>query len=67
MKLPAAAMAERINRAVKSGKLNRDDAWSVPQIVAALGTTRGELSEAVNRDYGSIDKFCRHLGFGPRL
>jgi hypothetical protein len=63
MKRQAAEMAKRIAGAVKSGKLNLDDHYTIPNLVAIIGTTRAELCRAVNREFGSIASFCTHIGF----
>ncbi len=64
MNKQAAEMAGRIQRAIKSGKLTADGSCTIPTLVAAIGTTRGQLREAVNREFGSVASFCTHLGFG---
>lgn len=53
----AAEMTSRIQRALKSGKLQADQSYTVAQIVTAISTTRTVLSGAVNRDFGSIADF----------
>jgi hypothetical protein len=53
----AAEMTSRIQRALKSGKLQADKSYSVAEIVTAISTTRTVLSGAVNRDFGSIAHF----------
>lgn len=60
----AAQMAGRIQRAVKSGKLTVDGSYTIPTLVATIGTTRAQLRQAVNREFGSVASFCTHLGFG---
>ncbi|MGO9243273.1 MAG: hypothetical protein ACLPT4_13360 [Verrucomicrobiia bacterium] len=64
MNRQAAEMAGRIQRAIKSGKLTADGSYTIPTLVAAIGTTRGQLRQAVNREFGSVASFCTHLGFG---
>ena len=64
MKKQSAEMARRIERAIKSGKLTLGGSYPIPALVASIGTTRAELSEAVNREFGSIAGFCTHLGLG---
>jgi hypothetical protein len=64
MNKQAAEMAGRIQRAVKSGKLTVDGNYTIPALVVAIGTTRGQLREAVNREFGSVASFCKHIGFG---
>jgi hypothetical protein len=64
MKKQAAEMATRIERAVKSGKLKLDGSYTIPNLAAIIGTTRAELRQAVNREFGSVANFCTHLGFG---
>lgn len=63
MRKLAAQMADRFNRAVQSGKLKPDGNYTVLELAAIIGTTRAELSQAVNREFGSITGFCTHLGF----
>lgn len=63
MKKSAAEMATRIERAVKSGRLKLDGIYPVPWLAAIIGTTRAELCAAVNREFGSVTKFCTHIGF----
>ncbi|MGD0059440.1 MAG: hypothetical protein ABSD58_08490 [Verrucomicrobiia bacterium] len=63
MNKQAAEMAGRIQRAVKSGKLTVDGSYTIPALVAAIGTTRGQLRQAVNREFGSVASFCTRLGF----
>jgi hypothetical protein len=63
MNKQATDMSKRIERALWSGKLNRDMIYTVPHLAAIIGTTRAELSQAVNREFGSITNFCTHLGF----
>jgi len=59
----AAAMSHRIQCALRSGKLKADGNYTIPALVVILGTTREELSDAVNREFGSIVEFCAHVGF----
>jgi hypothetical protein len=66
MNKQAAEMAHRIERAVKSGKLTLEGSYTIPALAAAIGTTRAHLCDAVNREFGSVAGFYRHLGFGPR-
>ena len=63
MNTQAAAMSHRIQCAIKSGKLKADGNYTVPALTAIIGTTRAELSDAVNREFGSIAEFCVHIGF----
>jgi DNA-binding GntR family transcriptional regulator len=63
MKKPAAEIAQRIQRAVKSGKLKVDGAYTIPQLAALIGATRGQLRQAVNREFGSVTSFYAHIGF----
>jgi len=63
MKTQAAEMTQRIQRAIKSGKLKLDGTYTIPQLAALIGTTRAELRQAVNREFGSVASFCAHLGF----
>ncbi|MGD1020353.1 MAG: hypothetical protein ABSA12_13660 [Verrucomicrobiia bacterium] len=63
MNKQAAEMAGRIQRAVKSGKLTAGGSYTIPTLVAAIGTTRAQLRQAVNREFGSVASFCEHLGF----
>ena len=64
MREQSAAMANRIERAMKSGKLKRDGGYTILELAAIIRTTRGELSQAVNRKFGSITGFCTQIGFG---
>jgi hypothetical protein len=64
MKKQSAEMAARIERALKSGKLKLDGSYTIPTLAAIIGTTRAELRQAVNREFGSVAAFCTHLGFG---
>jgi hypothetical protein len=63
MKKQAAEMTQRIHRAVKSGKLKLDGTYTIPQLAALIGTTRSQLRQAVNREFGSVASFCAHIGF----
>lgn len=58
----AAEMTRRIQRARQSGKLKRDATYTIPALAVILGTTRAELSRAVNREFGSITLFYGHIG-----
>jgi hypothetical protein len=58
----AEEMTRRIQRALKSGKLLRDVTYPIPALAAVLGTTRAELSRAVNREFGSIARFYAQIG-----
>jgi hypothetical protein len=60
----AAEMANRIQRAVKSGKLKLDENYPLPKLAAIIGTTSSQLREAVNREFGSVTNFCTQIGFG---
>ena len=62
MNKQASAMSDRIQGALRSGKLLADGNYTIPALIAILGTTRAELSAAVNRDFGSIVGFCEHAG-----
>ena len=64
MNKQAAEMAGRIQRAVKSGKLTVKENYTIPALAAIIGTTRGQLRQAVNREFGSVASFCKELGFG---
>jgi DNA-binding GntR family transcriptional regulator len=59
----AEEMTRRIQRAIKSGKLKQDKTYTIPVLAAILGTTRTELSYAVNREFGSIKHFYSHTAF----
>ena len=59
----AAEMTQRIQRAVKSGKLKLDGTYTIPKLATIIGTTRAQLRQAVNREFGSVMSFCTHLGF----
>ena len=63
MKQQAAEMAKRIERAIQSGKLQRDGSYTIPALAAILGTTRNEMCQAVNREFGSVTNFCTQIGF----
>jgi superoxide dismutase len=67
MKNQAAEIANRIQRAVKSGKLKLDGSYTIPKLAAIIGTTRGQLRQAVNREFGSVAAFCTHIGFGAKV
>jgi hypothetical protein len=67
MNKQAAEMAGRIQRAVKSGKLTVKENYTIPALAAIIGTTRGQLRQAVNREFGSVASFCAHLGFGQMI
>jgi hypothetical protein len=60
----AAEMTQRIERAVKSGKLNLDSSYTIPKLAEITGTTRVQLRHAVNREFGSVASFYTHPGFG---
>lgn len=64
MKKQATEIANRIQRAVKSGKLKLDGTYTIPKLAAIIGTTRAQLRQAVNREFGSIAAFYTHIGFG---
>jgi hypothetical protein len=64
MNKQAAELAGRIQRAVKSGKLTVKQSYTIPVLAAIIGTTRSQLRQAVNREFGSVAGFCAHLGFG---
>lgn len=59
----AAALARRIELALKSGKLKADGHYTVPTLAAALGATRAEMVAAVHKEFGSIAQFCTQIGF----
>ena len=63
MKKQAAEMANRIQRAVKSGRLKVDGSYTIPELAASIGTTRTQLCQAVHREFGSVAGFCTHIGF----
>jgi hypothetical protein len=50
-------LTHRVQRALQSGKLKRDTIYPVPALAVILGTTRLTLTNAVNREFGSIAKF----------
>lgn len=60
-------MTQRIQIALKSGKLKLDGAYTIPQLAAIIGATRPQLCQAVNREFGSISLFCAHLGFVGKI
>jgi hypothetical protein len=62
----AAEMTQRIQRAVKSGKLKLDGTYPIPKLAAIIGATRAQLCEAVNREFGSVTRFCAHIGFAGK-
>lgn len=64
MKKQAAEMAHRIQCAVQSGRLKLDGSYTIPELAAIIGTTRAQLCQAVNREFGSVAAFCTHIGFG---
>ena len=66
MKKPAAEMVNRIQRAVKSGRLKLDGSYTIPELAASIGTTRAQLCQAVHREFGSVAGFCTHIGFGAK-
>ena len=66
MNKQAAEMTRRIQRAVKSGKSKLDEAHTIPQLVASIGATRAQLCEPVNREFGSVTRFCAHIGFAGK-
>ena len=66
MKKQAAEMAQRIQRAVKSGRLKFDGSYTIPELAASVGTTRAQLCQAVHREFGSVAGFCKYIGFGPK-
>ncbi len=59
----AEQMTRRIQRAQQSGRLKRDVTYTIPALAVILGTTRAELSQAVNREFGSITHFYAHIAF----
>ena len=63
MKKRSTEMANRIRRAVKSGKLKIDVTYTIPKLAAIIGTTRAQLRQAVNREFGSVAAFFTHIGF----
>jgi hypothetical protein len=63
MNKKAAAISDRIQRAFRSGKLKADRSYTIPGLTAILGISRGDLSDAVNREFGSVENFCAQVGF----
>jgi DNA-binding GntR family transcriptional regulator len=63
MNTKAAAISDRIHRAIHSGKLKADGNYTIAALIAVLGVSRAELSNAVNRDFGSVAEFCSKIGF----
>ena len=59
----AAEMTRRVRAALASGKLLTTGNYTVPALAVILGTTRAKLSDAVNREFGSIAEFCLAIGF----
>ena len=66
MKKQSTEIANRIQRAVKSGKLQLDGTYTMPKLAAIIGTTRAQLRQAVNREFGSVAAFYTHIGFGTK-
>lgn len=66
MKKQAAEMTQRIQHAVKSGRLKLDGSYTIPELAAIIGTTRAQLRQAVNREFGSVAGFCKYIGFGAQ-
>ena len=63
MNKQAATISARILGAVRTGKLKADGNYSIPALAIIIGISRTELSDAVNREFGSIAEFCTHIGF----
>jgi hypothetical protein len=63
MNKQATNIADRIQRAVKSGKLKLDGSYTIATLAGVIGTTRGQLRDAVNREFGSVAAFYTHIGF----
>jgi hypothetical protein len=63
MKKQSTEIADRIQRAVKSGKLKLDGSYTISTLAGVIGTTRGQLRDAVNREFGSVAAFYTHIGF----
>ncbi len=63
MNTHATAISDRIHRALRSGKLKADGDYTIPSLIAIIGVSRAELSNAVNRDFGSVAEFCTKIGF----
>ena len=63
MNKQAATISARILGAIRTGKLKADGNYSIPALAVIIGTSRVELSNAVNREFGSITEFCTHIGF----
>ena len=63
MNKQAATMSARILGAVRTGKLKADGNYSILALAKIIGTSRTELTDAVNREFGSIAEFCTHIGF----
>jgi hypothetical protein len=66
MKKQSTEIADRIQRAVKSGKLKPDGSYTISTLAGVIGTTRGQLRDAVNREFGSVAAFYTHIGFGAK-
>ena len=63
MNKQATDIADRIQRAVKSGKLKVDGSYTISKLAGVIGTTRGQLRDSVNREFGSVAAFYTHIGF----
>jgi len=63
MNKQAATISARIRGALRTGKLKADGNYSIPALAGIIGISRTELSDAVNREFGSIAEFCTHIGF----
>ena len=66
MNKQATDIADRIQRAVKSGKLKVDGSYTISKLAGVIGTTRGQLRDSVNREFGSVAAFYTHIGFGAK-
>jgi hypothetical protein len=55
-------MTLRIQRALQSGKLKRDQTYTIPALAILLGTSRANLRQAGNREFGSIANFYAQAG-----
>jgi hypothetical protein len=46
--------------------LKLDGIYTIPQLAAIIGATRAQLRQAVNREFGSVTRFCARIGFTDR-
>lgn len=58
-----AVIVRRIEQAVKSGKLNLAEHYTLRDLAALLGMTRDALCDTVRREFGTTAAFCAAVGF----